>query len=833
MTIRSQDEIRVRALLGLKGLLLASVFAPGLAFAQPAPQPQPAQAGAAQPQPDQTATVDDIIVTGTSRARAALVTPLAVTSLNAEALSRATASSQADILNTVPSVKAEGGGGEVAVNVFVKGLPVSGTYQLTPLQYDGIPVLSAFGLNSSAFDVYYRNDLGIERLEFVRGGVSNLFGQGSVAGLINYISKTGGDETHGVAQIEAATEGRIRLDGALNGPLSDDLHYAVSGYYRDDNGPIDTGLPTRGGQIRGNLKKDFADGRGFVALYGQYIDDSVQFYLPFPLDAATRERVPGSDGRTVYSVQTPNVRNLAFNVPGGVFHTDIARGVLTRGGQAAAVFRRDLDSGWGVNGSIKHSEYKHQFGFFLDGDGIVNTPETQAAFLVNRGLPSNATFTYADDGSALPANMLLFANRIQDRYRPVQDTTAEFNLTHRLSFGGFEHNFTLGTFLAKADATDKVITTSYLGVFTNRPRLVNLTVRDALNVPTIVSNNGLVNAGVGYTNNHHEAERAAIYFADQMQNDRWVIDLGGRVEKTRGDLKRELTSTYVTDTTTPNLSSALRDVVWGNGNYLTGKVETDSWALAAGVLYRLTPDLSLYANASRGYFFPALNTVAFNGLGEVQSYKPEVIRQLEAGVKFSGERISGSLSAFYNDLKDRRTVQFLNAGGGQLAEVVSVVSTEAYGLEGVVDVRLMENLSFRGNVSLIHHEYTAYDSAPANIGHEEPRQPSFLYNAGLYYDDGRWDGSIYTNYTGPNYTDPSNAIELDGFNVVRADLGYTFERADGRTLRLGADVFNLMNDQGITEGSPRQGAAQVSAGAYFIGRPVLPRRYTVRLTYSF
>lgn len=104
--------------------------------------------------------------------------------------------------------------------------------------------------------------------------------------------------------------------------------------------------------------------------------------------------------------------------------------------------------------------------------------------------------------------------------------------------------------------------------------------------------------------------------------------------------------------------------------------------------------MSLYANASRGYFFPALNTVAFNALGEVQSYEPEVIRQAEAGVKYSGGRVSGSLSVFYNDLKDRRTVQFLNTGGGALAEVVSVVSTEAYGLEGVLDVRLIDNLSF-------------------------------------------------------------------------------------------------------------------------------------------
>ena len=137
--------------------------------------------------------LEEVVVTGTSLARASVDTPLAVTSFDEDRLLKLTSNSQADILNSVPTIKAEGGGGEVATNVFIKGLPSGGQYQFTPLMYDGMPVFSSFGLNSSAFDVYYRNDLGIERLEFVRGGVSNLFGPGSVAGLINYISKTGSD----------------------------------------------------------------------------------------------------------------------------------------------------------------------------------------------------------------------------------------------------------------------------------------------------------------------------------------------------------------------------------------------------------------------------------------------------------------------------------------------------------------------------------------------------------------------------------------------------------------------------------------------------------------
>ena len=243
---------------GLRATLLSAAaviaIAPAIAWAQAAPgssdtaaqQPPPdAQAapagGAAAPSEE-----SDIIVTATSVARRALDTPLAVTSLSSAQLAKTSAMNQADILNTIPTIKADGGGGEVATNVFVRGLPSGGQYQFTPLEYDGIPVMSTFGLNSSAFDVYYRNDLGIDRLEFVRGGVSNLFGPGSVAGLINYISRTGGEEMHGIAQFEWAERGRYRGDLAVSGPIGGGFYYAFSGFYRSDDGPIRTGLDTKG-----------------------------------------------------------------------------------------------------------------------------------------------------------------------------------------------------------------------------------------------------------------------------------------------------------------------------------------------------------------------------------------------------------------------------------------------------------------------------------------------------------------------------------------------------------------------------------------------------------
>lgn len=822
---------------GLLAATAALALLPAAAFAQTMPQGEGAPQTETPPPEDEATPAtegEDIVVTGTSVGRPALDTPLAVTAIGDDRLQKISATSQADILNTVPTIKADAGGGEVATNVFITGLPSGGQYQFTPLMYDGLPAFSTFGLNSSAYDVYFRNDLGIQRLEFVRGGVSNLFGPGSVAGLINYISTTGGSEHHGIAQLEWAERGRMRADFAVNGPAGDNLYYALSGFVRTDEGPIRTDLETEGYQLRGNLKYEFGDGSGSVTLFGQYIDDQTQFYLPIPLDGPTRNRVRGNDGRVIYSVQGPQVAGLGFATPDGPFRTEITDGVTAKGGAVALAFDKRFGEGFGINGRVRYAEYKHKFGLFSDGDGVINVPESLQGFLTNRNLGNlaNASFTFAD-GTPVPANFLLFANRTTDRDRPAEDFTAELNLTARLATGALQHNFTLGGFYANAKADDVNVTTTYLAEFNNRPRLVNLSVTNpATGAVTAVSSGGLLNAGAGYVNNRHEAERYAAYVADQIEAGRFIFDIGARVEHFKGDIRRERTATFVTDPATPNLAPALRDVIWGNDSFLTAEVDTTEWAVAAGALYRVTDQFSIYVNGSRGYFFPEIRSVTFNALGQVASYEGEIIKQASAGVKYDGGRFSGTLAGFYTKLDNRRQVLFVNDGQGGLTERVNLVGTESYGLEATGSIRLFEGLRVEGNLTLQDHKYTDFDTTPGNIGNEIERQPNLLYNAGVFYDDGQFDFSVFTNYTGDNYTAANNAIELDGWNIVNLDAGVKVPM-QGVNVRAAINVFNLFESDATTEGSPRQDAAQSAGGAFFVGRPVLPRRITARLSFSF
>ena len=807
------------------------------------------------PDSDRDSDIEEIVVTGTGVARTGFDTPQSVSQFAEEDLRTFNSSSQADILTQLPGISAEGGGGEVATNVFHRALPSGGQFSFTPLLYDGMPSFTTFGLNSSAFDVYFRNDLGIERSEFVSGGVSNLFGPGSVAGIINYISATGGPEPAGTVQLETAEEGRFRGDYFFSGPLGgsdSNTFYALSGYYRVDEGPLTSGLDTQGYQLRGNIRHEFDDGSGSMTLYTQLIDDSVQFFLPLPVDGRTRERVSGNDGAEVFTMNTVEAIGLGYDTPGGRFQTPIGDGVVTQGQMVAFVLDRDINDDWTLNTKLRYARYDHQFNLFLDGDALgPNTPETQAEYLSRRGIDSafhdRARFTYVQSGRNLAPSDLVFGNRTLDRWRDATDMSAEMSLGRNFLVGDAEHGLTIGGFFSNSQADDLNYITTYLGDFRNAPLLVDVELmgveEDASGQLVAAADPGAVyhwtrnglaksNGLVGYRD--RSARRAAFYIADQIEAGRWSYDLGVRVERLEGDVKQFNTSSFVMSND-PSISNNIETVSYTDGSLTSDSLGATEWAVSAGALYRLNDEVNLFANASRGFFFPQIRSVPFNQ-GRLASYAGEIIDTIEAGVKYENQTITAQALFFRSTLDDRRNVDFINDPNnpGNIIEDVSLQSTEAYGVEAGVMLYLNDYVSLNGNITLREHEFTKADGNPAIVGNELRRQPTEMANLGARFAYQGFAGALLYNYHGGNFANDSNTVSLDSYGLWRLEAGYSFDFGDDDAMRVSLHVFNLTDEQGITEGSPRQGNAQSGQPAqFFVGRPILPRRASLRVTYDF
>ena len=286
---------------------------------------------------------------------------------------------------------------------------------------------------------------------------------------------------------------------------------------------------------------------------------------------------------------------------------------------------------------------------------------------------------------------------------------------------------------------------------------------------------------------------------------------------------------------TAGLSPLLSNVLWGNGVFASANVSTTSWALAGAALYRWTDHTSFFINASRGYFMPQMNSVTYSTAG-VQSYQPEIIKQVEAGVKYAKGPLSGSLSGFYSTLSDLRNINLVNSPTGGVAEVVNTVATRTYGVEGAVKYALSNGLSFDGNITYQDDIYTQYSPVAACtncVNNDLQRQPQWTGNAGVYYHAHGIDAAQFDTFTGRTFTSELNNNRLPSYHVVRFELGYTTTLRGGDQVRAGLSVYNLFDSEAVTEGSPRLGTLQNAGQAYFVGRTVFPRRLTVNLSYKF
>ncbi|GAA0718399.1 TonB-dependent receptor [Aquimarina litoralis] len=787
-------------------------------------------------------TLDEVVLTASSTFRSQKQAPLSISSKGIEEITKLSANSQADILRDVPGITAEGGGGETATNLFVRGLPSGGQYVFNPLQYDGMPLISTFGLNSSAHDVYARPDIGFKGVEFVRGGAAVLYGAGSVAGIINYTSKTGDTNDETLINVEYGNRGRLKTDFYTGGRLGGEdanTYYAFTGFVRKDNGPIETGLDTRGVQFRANIKKKFENGS--FTVHGQFINDRAQFFLPLPLQGGSRERIRGNDGDEVEQLLSGELANTSFLTPGGVYQSPIDDGVFTRGGYLLADFNYNLTDNLKFKAKAKYANYQHNFALYVGGNGNFGNPITLDNYVAEIA-PGNTAFnaTYqGGSGEQINGTDLVVENLHVDRLRPMTDYSGEANLI--LKSGDGNHTFTLGTFLGRTEAEDVNFQYRVLSEFNNNPRLVNLSYTDAGGGNVIYSDGGLYNR-IGMTaNNFLTQSRTAFYFTDEMVFDKWRFDVGLRIENTKGTFRRGgLEETQVYED--PELTADLQNVSFADGSFTTGEIDDTAWAISLAGLYELTESTNLYANFSRGFFFPQQRGFAPTPGIRDTNYEAETIIQGELGAKFGTGAFSGSVAGYFVNLSDRIRIDQAISGGQLVDQARSEQTTRTFGLEATGQYRLIDDLTINATLTYQNHEITKNETtdlvnnttSTINEGNEIGRQPNFLGSLGVNYDNSKIDANFTLNHTGAKFTDDSNNVELDAISIVRIGGGYTFETQNTNSIRVGLSVFNLFDSDGLTEGNPRAGIAGQSAdGEFFFGRPILPRRFFLTATYSF
>ncbi|MFM9937303.1 MAG: TonB-dependent receptor [Novosphingobium sp.] len=212
--------------------ILGGIAAPQYALAQEAIAPQSAAADEAPP----TVGFGEIIVTATRKSENVQKVPIAIQALSSDFLAQRQVKGLQDYAALLPSVSFAGIG-PGRNEVYFRGIvPAGGAYASVGYYLDEIPITGAEVPDIQVYDM--------ERLEAISGPQGTLFGAGSLAGVLRFITakpKIGSFEFGMDAEVNKFGKGAVggTIKSYINIPVNDRLAIRAMGYYRKEGGYID------------------------------------------------------------------------------------------------------------------------------------------------------------------------------------------------------------------------------------------------------------------------------------------------------------------------------------------------------------------------------------------------------------------------------------------------------------------------------------------------------------------------------------------------------------------------------------------------------------------
>jgi len=212
--------------------ILASLAVPGMAQAQEAAVADPAALAAAA----ESEGLGDIVVTATRSAQSIQKVPISMQALGAESMQQRQVKGLTDFAALLPSVSFEGIGPGRNTAFFRGIVPAGGAYASVGYYLDDIPITGTEVPDIHVYD--------LERVEALSGPQGTLYGAGSLAGTIRFITnKPNLDKFEMGYDLEANKYGKGDFGGQaeayMNVPVNETVALRMMGYYRRDGGYID------------------------------------------------------------------------------------------------------------------------------------------------------------------------------------------------------------------------------------------------------------------------------------------------------------------------------------------------------------------------------------------------------------------------------------------------------------------------------------------------------------------------------------------------------------------------------------------------------------------
>ncbi len=732
--------------------------------------------------PEDGLQFDRVVITGTSVVKSKLASSVSVSTLDSEQLQKTGAASAAEVLRSIPGVRAESSGGEGNANITVRGVPISaGGSRYVQLQEDGLPLLLVGDVSFATADQFLRADGFVQTLQVVRGGSASTLATNSPGGIINFISKTGKEAGGSVAYGVGLDHRQQRLDFDYGGKLADKLYFQIGGFQRTGEGTRNTDVTAEnGGQVRLSLTKEFD--KGYIRFSAKSLNDRTPTYLPVPVSqvGGKLSELPGIDPRKAFFINSNLPQDVTVDVNGN---------------------RKASNPADGLNVSVNSFGVEAQFK--LDG-GLTVTERFRRSAIGGRfiGLfPAGAAPTAVANGA--------------DRYTGSTPVfSAHIFNTSLDDMGNTFNDLRLQKVLALGADSSLTLTG---GLFTGVQRVAQTWYWNRYNVGLNgdgakfydnagnVSTNPVGNAtttwgGCCFRAIDVSLNATAPYAALTYDAGPLSLDASARLDKQRASGWQIFGGTAGAN-------------AWDSSRRSVVSYKTDATSYSLGGNYRINKDFAGFARASKGSSWASPDRVIWDT--DVSSgRKPYPINetsQLEAGLKLRAGNASAFVTLFSAKTKE-------DGGFEVTTQKYLKDAYTARGVEAELSYRLGE-LQLAGGATLTSAKVDATGKKPR-------RQAGLVWQLAPSWRFGAGEVGASVIATTKSFADNDNTVTLPGYTTVNAFANY--EVAAGLTLQVG--VNNLFNSIGYTEA---EGQGNLNANPIYVARSINGRSAKASLRYAF
>jgi len=266
------------------------------------------------------------------------------------------------------------------------------------------------------------------------------------------------------------------------------------------------------------------------------------------------------------------------------------------------------------------------------------------------------------------------------------------------------------------------------------------------------------------------------------------------------------------------LKFAVTDYFIRPGNPDDSGEKTDQHpAVALGVSYPLSPELSWNLNFGQGFETPTLTEMAYqrNGSGLNLALKAARNQQIESGIKYQTDATVASMDLFYIQSSNELIVD--QSTGGRTS-YRNAANSSRHGLELFWQQKITDQWQQRLSSTLLDSSF----ETPTNLNRELPGvarvQHDWLLEYRPWLND-RWLLRTQLNYRGKLWVDDNNSLSAPAVTLLQLDSRWQLDLQHSQwqlwlglenaldKKYVGAVVVNQANGRSFEPGIPRQWVA--------------------------